>query len=118
MRVYLFGAFPILLVISLACTILHASCPEQPAESSALRYLGLVVSPISREQAIEYDLRSIDPGVEIVGVDYLSPAAQARLRNGDILLYADDKPVRSQKDLDAILLRLARSGTDQARHSS
>ena len=107
MRVYLFGAFAILLVISLTCTILHASCPERPAESSALRYLGLVVSPISREQAIEYDLRSIDPGVEIVGVDYLSPAAQARLRNGDILLYADDKPVRSQKDLDAILLRLA-----------
>lgn len=108
MKTYLLRVFPIILlvVILLTCTILHASGPEHPAESSAPPYLGLIVSPVSRGQQIDNDLRSVDPGVQVIGVDHLSPAEQARLRKGDIILYADDKPVCSQGDLDAILLRL------------
>ena len=106
MKTHFLRVFPIILVMSLTFSILHASCPEQPAESSASPYLGLVVSPLSRDQQIEYDLRSIDPGVQVIGVDHLSPAEQARLREGDVILYADDKPICSWGDLHAVLLRL------------
>ena len=70
-------------------------------------YVGVLVSAPSRSAQIGLGLASTDPGVLVVGLDAGSPAEQARLEVGDLIIAADGEPIYSPHDLDHALLRHA-----------
>ncbi|MBQ3060333.1 MAG: PDZ domain-containing protein, partial [Desulfovibrio sp.] len=64
--------------------------------------LGLTVRPISEEERRELSLPK-DEGLLIVGITSGKPAAEADLRNGDVILKANLKPVNSAEALARIV---------------
>ncbi len=62
-------------------------------------YLGVSIQPLDRELASYWDLTDIH-GVVVNGVLDDSPAAEAGLEVGDILLRFDDHDLRAEKDED------------------
>ncbi len=88
--------------------------------SSATREkTGLTLHGISPEMARRYQLEEGITGALIIDVDPTSPAARARLREGDVVVEADRKKVSSVTDFnkiiselenDTVLLRVQRGG--------
>ncbi|MDD9912192.1 MAG: DegQ family serine endoprotease [Alphaproteobacteria bacterium] len=69
---------------------------EKPTE-----LLGLSLQILTKNQAENLDLPEDVDGLVVVSVDYNSPAAEAGLRRGDVLVEANMKPVSSMSDLEA-----------------
>jgi S1-C subfamily serine protease len=95
--------------VSLFAPLLDAALGEPTGEPRTTPYVGLVLGPLgpaSRALQIENGLTSLDPGAEVLGVDPGSPAAEARILKGDILMYAGGEPILSQQDLGEVLLKL------------
>jgi len=90
-----------------------------PAPTEESPKLGMTVKELTPELARTYGL-SETSGIVVVGVDRGSPAAEAGIRTGDIILEIDQVPVEdleqfnkrisSYKDGDTILLLLKRQG--------
>jgi S1-C subfamily serine protease len=93
----------------LAAPALCVSSGDPAGESAKIPYVGLVLGPVSRSLQIGHGLTSLDPGAEVLGVDPESPAADARVLIGDVILYAGDEPIRSQQDLHDALIDLGES---------
>ncbi len=82
--------------------------------------LGITVEPLTPETAARLGLRDGEKGVVITQIDPDSPNAE-KLRPGDVIEEADNKPVATPQDLaaalksagdkKAILLRINRNGT-------
>ena len=64
------------------------------AEERGTALLGLEVRPLTPEMARELKL-DIEDGVVVTGVEPNSPAAEAGVRRGDVILEVDRKPVKS-----------------------
>ena len=74
--------------------------PQPPREAKAV--LGLQVQELTPEIAKQLGTRS-DKGVLIVDVKPASPAAEAKLQRGDVIIGANQKPVASVSDLQSAL---------------
>ena len=72
------------------------------ARKEAPTALGLSVRPLTAEEARSAGLKR-GTGLLVVGVEPGLPAAEAELREGDILLTANFKPLRSAADLGRIV---------------
>lgn len=80
---------------------------------------GLTMHGINAEMARRYQLEEEVSGALIINVDATSPAARARLREGDVVVEADRQEVSSVADFnkiisglenDTVLLRIQRRG--------
>ncbi len=65
--------------------------------------LGLTVSPLTPDLAARLRLPEDAEGVVVMNVDPEGPAAEARLRQGDLIVQANRQPVRTPDDLRAAL---------------
>ncbi len=71
---------------------------EQRVEPAASRTdLGMTVEEVSPEQARRFNL-NVEDGLVVVGVEGNSPAAEAGIRPGDLILEVDQRPVDSLAD--------------------
>ena len=94
---------------------------EQPNPSSS--DLGLSVAPFTADNARQYHLDENDKGVMVANVDENSPAAQADLRAGDLIIGVNHTPVGSvaefqnaiakTRDNTRILIRIKRAGSSR-----
>ena len=74
----------------------------------ALPYLGLLIGgAVSNDQVIGQGLSDTELGRVVTSVDPGSPADEAHIRAGDLILRADDRRILSPHDLDAALWRHA-----------
>ncbi len=73
---------------------------------------GLIVKDITPELVEKYRIPKVPYGVLVYGVKYGSPADEAGLRSGDIILTVDKEPVRSVKDFWKMIRRAERKGAD------
>ncbi|HEV2764344.1 MAG TPA: DegQ family serine endoprotease [Pyrinomonadaceae bacterium] len=102
---------------------LRATLAELPAEANARERegggqtpnnaqpsgrLGVTVEPLTPEQARQFELPANTQGLVVTAVDPEGPAADAGLRQGDVIEEANRQPVRSTEDLRAAI---ERSGT-------
>ncbi len=69
------------------------------AEGSSGGKLGIGVAPLTPELASQLGLRSGTQGLVVSSVDPSGPAAQAGLREGDVIQEVNRQPVRSTDDL-------------------
>ncbi len=67
--------------------------------------LGLKVEPLTPEIAAQLGLRSNAQGLVVAGVDPSGPAADAGIRQGDVIEQINRQPVRSVADVRAALQR-------------
>ncbi len=82
------------------------TAPEGPGgpvtpEQAATGKLGLRVQPITPDIARRYNLGNLRAGVLVVQVQSGSPAEDAGLQPGDVILSANGRPVRSAGDIAA-----------------
>jgi len=75
--------------------------PEEDAEGGGR--LGLTVAPLTPDLAARLRLPEDAEGVVVMNVDPEGPAAEARLRQGDLIVQANRQPVRSPEELRAAL---------------
>ncbi len=71
---------------------------------------GLIVKDITPELVEKYRIPKVPYGVLVYGVKYGSPADEAGLRNGDIILTVNKKPVKSSEEFWKIIKRAERRG--------
>ena len=83
---------------------------EAAPPGKARPYLGMEVQEITPEMAKNYGL-SRTSGVIIVQVENGSPAAEAGLTPGDIIVEIDKKPVKDVKTLNDLLARVKEGET-------
>jgi S1-C subfamily serine protease len=69
------------------------------AEGGSGGKLGIGVAPLTPELASQLGLRSGTQGLVVSSVDPSGPAAQAGLREGDVIQEVNRQPVRSTDDL-------------------
>lgn len=67
--------------------------------------LGLGVQPLTSEIAQQLNLRGVTQGLVVASVDPNGPAAEAGIQQGDVILQANQQPVRSIDDLRAAVNR-------------
>jgi S1-C subfamily serine protease len=106
-------ATKVLLYIALGCLltapIASRGSPDSTGEQSPA-YLGLVLdSNQSWSDLLEHNLCTSAPGARVVGVDHGSPAAQARIREGDLVTHANGREIRGPDDLARVLVGIAPS---------
>jgi serine protease Do len=77
----------------------EAQAMKGSAEQTAL---GMTVSSVTPELARHYGL-SEDEGVVVVAVDEESPAAEAEVEEGDLILEIDHKPVKTLDDYEQLV---------------
>ncbi len=73
---------------------------------------GLIVKDITPELVEKYRIPKVPYGVLVYGVKYGSPADQAGLRSGDIILTVNKKPVKSAEDFWKIVKKAEKKGAD------
>ncbi len=73
---------------------------------------GLIVKDITPELVERYKIPKVPYGVLVYGVKYGSPADQAGLRSGDIILTVNKKPVKSSEDFWKIIKKAEKKGAD------
>lgn len=61
---------------------------------------GINVIDLNDQMAQKYNLSGIESGVVIVKIDENSPAAEANLSEGDVIIEIDNKPVKNVRDFD------------------
>jgi len=67
--------------------------------------LGLGLQPLTPEIAQQLSLRGVTQGLVVASVDPNGPAADAGIQQGDVILQANQQPVRSIDDLRAAINR-------------
>jgi serine protease Do len=70
--------------------------------------LGLAVQELTEEQRQKYSLEGGPNGVIILNVDQLSPAAEAGLETGDLILEINKHPVRSLLEYQKLISHFKR----------
>jgi serine protease Do len=78
---------------------------DDSASSSDTGKLGLGVQPLTPEIAQQLHLRGVTQGLVVASVDPNGPAAEAGIQQGDVILQANQQPVRSIDDLRAAVNR-------------
>ena len=76
--------------------------PQESAETGGRPYLGIVVQTVSCAAAEYYnrsDANVMVPGVQVYAVDDDSPACDAGLCSGDIIIRLDDQDIKTSADL-------------------
>ena len=73
---------------------------------------GLIIKDITPELVEKYRIPKVPYGVLVYGVKYGSPADEAGLRRGDIILTANRKPLKSAKDFWKIVKRAEKNKAD------
>ncbi len=73
---------------------------------------GLIVKDITPELVEKYRIPKVPYGVLVYGVKYGSPADEAGLRSGDIILTVNKKPVRNSKDFWRMIKKAEKKGAD------
>ncbi len=93
-----------------------ASWEEEEEISGNLQELeakyGLIVKDITPEIVEKYRIPKVHYGVLVYGVKYGSPADEAGLRKGDIILTANRKPLKSSKDFWRIVKKAEKNKAD------
>jgi S1-C subfamily serine protease len=70
--------------------------------SGAQTWRGISVIDLNDQTAQKYNLQGIESGVVVVQIDENSPAADANLSEGDVILEIDNKPVKNVQDFERI----------------
>jgi serine protease Do len=83
--------------IPLRATVAEMKEPTEIAKAPSKKPLGLMVQNITPEIASALQLE-ITTGVVVAGVEPESPAAEADIRKGDVILEVDRKPVKNVED--------------------
>ncbi|MCA1622723.1 MAG: PDZ domain-containing protein [Acidobacteria bacterium] len=111
----------VFVLLSIAsCSIVNAqnqsSVPKEPVEKKAQRmilempfeesYLGVQTQEISKENMAQFNLREVR-GVGVEKVSENSPAAQAGLQNGDVILKLNGEEVTSVRKLTRLISEVA-----------
>jgi len=78
---------------------------DDSASNSDTGKLGLGVQPLTPEIAQQLNLRGVTQGLVVASVDPNGPAAEAGIQQGDVILQANQQPVRSIDDLRAAVNR-------------
>lgn len=78
------------------------------AEKQSTPALGLSVRPLTAEESASAGLKG-GQGLIVTGISPDKPAAEAEMREGDIILTANLKPVRTVKDLAGVISEDAKS---------
>ncbi|MGI8654994.1 MAG: Do family serine endopeptidase [Pyrinomonadaceae bacterium] len=78
---------------------------DENGSNSDTGKLGLGVQPLTPEIAQQLNLRGVTQGLVVGSVDPNSPAAEAGIQQGDVILQANGQPVRSIDDLRAAVNR-------------
>jgi len=73
--------------------------------------IGIEVANITSDLVNQFDLKIKKNGVVIIGVERGSPAAQAGLRPGDVILKINRKPVKNLKDYNKIMDNIKKGDT-------
>ncbi len=73
---------------------------------------GLIIKDITPELVEKYRIPKVPYGVLVYGVKYGSPADEAGLRRGDIILTANRKPLKSAKDFWKIVKKAEKNKAD------
>ncbi len=81
--------------------------PQQAPEAGGK--LGVAVQPVTPEAVQQYNLKGITNGVVVVEVQSGSPAEQAGIQPGDVIIRANNRAVNSAADLSGAV-RNAKSG--------
>jgi len=80
-----------------------------PTPSTGSGKLGLKVEPVTADNARQYNLGDIRTGVVVVQVESGSPADQAGMQPGDVIIRSNGREVASAADLEASVSK-AKSG--------
>jgi serine protease Do len=83
---------------------------RRPDDTPARTQLGLSVAPITPDLARQYGVSPAATGVMIVGLDPDGPAAHADLRIGDVIVEADQLPVREPADIGTAIKQAEQAG--------
>lgn len=78
---------------------------EKLLSSSAQERLGIVVQPVTPEQAKKYGIEA-GQGVEVVKVNLKGPLGKAGLEPGDIILQINTQTIANQEELGAAVAAL------------
>jgi len=85
--------------IPLRATVAEMEEPTEIAKAPPKKSFGLTVQNITPEIASALELEGA-AGVVVAGVEPESPAAEADIRKGDVILEVDRKPVRNVEDFE------------------
>jgi serine protease Do len=80
-----------------------AEQPEASATKQSMENLGFTVSDITPALRSRYDIGDDETGIVVINVNQGSPAFQAGLREGDLILKIDRKPVASTDEFNDII---------------
>ena len=84
------------------------SGPDKQARSA----VGLTVKPLTPALAQRFGVAGITPALVVVGVDPSSDAASKGIRQGDIILTINQRPVRTAQDFTNVIGQARRNGRD------
>jgi serine protease Do len=84
--------------------------PAAPKAKSKLSQLGLTVVPLDENARAKYKLAGNVQGVVVSAVDPASPAADKNFRPGDVIVEAQNQPVKTPADLEARVDADAKAG--------
>ena len=84
--------------------------PAPPKAKSKLSQLGLTVTALDENARAKYKLADNVQGVVVSAVDPASPAADKNFRPGDVIVEAQNQPVKTPADLEARVDADAKAG--------
>jgi len=84
--------------------------PATPKAKSKLSQLGLTVVALDENARAKYKLAGNVQGVVVSAVDPASPAADKNFRPGDVIVEAQNQPVKTPADLEARVDADAKAG--------
>jgi serine protease Do len=84
--------------------------PTTPKAKSKLSQLGLTVTALDENARAKYKLAGEVQGVVVSAVDPASPAADKNIRPGDVIVEAQNQPVKTPADLEARVDADAKAG--------
>jgi serine protease Do len=84
--------------------------PAAPKAKSKLSQLGLTVVALDENSRAKYKLAGSIQGVVVSAVDPASPAADKNFRPGDVIVEAQNQPVKTPADLEARVDADAKAG--------
>jgi serine protease Do len=87
---------------------MQARAEERSGDEAAGGKLGIQVAPITPETARQFNLGGLKDGVVVVEVQPGSPASEAGLQPGDVILRANGRDIRSADDLTSIVKGMKR----------
>ena len=82
--------------------------PSKPGKGTASDILGISVRPVTAEEARTLKLEKHQGGLMVVGVTPDKPAADNDILQGDVIVTANNKPLKTAQDLVAIVMEEAK----------